>query len=215
MEPVYARVAQDLDVVRTSVAELKDRHEPAVTWWSAQQLRTWADRPWNKDGKQLPLVHHAAVDFEVKFCDFEALSTWVGEHVTNLDGFHVRAIRWSLTEKRRLELIRRVREQAVHDAVERAQQYAGALGLGEVESVGIADAGMLEAHLRPDGAPGRASMVAGIEAAPAGAPEVRLVPEDIEVAAAVDARFIADGQGSTSGHNVESEPDAVEFRDDG
>ena len=47
----------------------------------AEQLRTWSNRPWNSDGKQLPLVHHASVGIEVKFRDFGVLSRWVGEHV--------------------------------------------------------------------------------------------------------------------------------------
>ena len=135
MEPVYTQVARDLDVVQTSVAELKNGDDAAVTWWSAERLRTWSTRPWNQDGQQLPLVHHASVGIEVKFRDFAALSAWVGEHVTNTGGFHVTNIRWALTVKRRDELIRQVRERAVHDALERAQLYADALGLGKISPV--------------------------------------------------------------------------------
>lgn len=149
MEPVYTRVARDLDVVQKSVAELKNGDDAAVTWWSAERLRTWSTRPWNQDGKQLPLVHHASVNIEVKFRDFAALSAWVGEHVTNTEGFQLTNIRWALTAKRRDELIRQVREQAVHDALERAQLYADTLGLGKISPVAIADAGMLkEGELR-------------------------------------------------------------------
>jgi hypothetical protein len=39
MEPVYGRVARDLDAVKASVAALED--DVSVTWWSADQLRTW------------------------------------------------------------------------------------------------------------------------------------------------------------------------------
>ena len=61
MEPVYDRVARDLESVKTSIIPLKSGDDGPVTWWSAEQLRTWSNRPWNKDGKQLPLVHHASV----------------------------------------------------------------------------------------------------------------------------------------------------------
>ena len=101
MEPVYGRVARDLEVVKASIGRLDDKDNGAVTWWSADQLRTWSNRPWNKDGKQLPLVHHASVGLEVKFRDFSALSRWVGEHVANTEGFRVSHVEWALTAKRR------------------------------------------------------------------------------------------------------------------
>jgi uncharacterized protein len=184
MEPVYGRVARDLDTVKASIAPL-DKDNGPVTWWSADQLRTWSNRPWNKDGKQLPLVHHASVDFEVKFRDFSALSRWVGEHVANTEGFRVTRVEWALTEKRREALQQDVRARAVRDAVTRAQEYADALGLGQIRPVAIADAGMLGA--RPESGPSPAFMRA---AAVGGAPDVELVPEHIEVSAEVDARFV-------------------------
>jgi len=186
-EPVYGRVARDLEVVKSSIGRLDDKENGAVTWWSADQLRTWSNRPWNKDGKQLPLVHHASVDLEVKFRDFSALSRWVGEHVANTEGFRVARVEWALTAKRREALEKDVRARAVLDAVTRAQQYADALGLGlgQIRPVAIADAGML--GTRPESGPQGALMRA---AAVGGAPEVELAPEHIEVSAEVDARFV-------------------------
>ena len=155
-EPVYGRVARDLEVVKSSIGRLDDKENGAVTWWSADQLRTWSNRPWNKDGKQLPLVHHASVDLEVKFRDFSALSRWVGEHVANTEGFRVARVEWALTAKRREALEKDVRARAVLDAVTRAQQYADALGLGQIRPVAIADAGML--GTRPESGPQGALM---------------------------------------------------------
>jgi len=83
MEAVYAAVASDLAVLKDSIAAL--REAGAVTWWSADQLRTWSNRPWNDKGKQLPLVHHAAVGVEVKFRDFAALSEWVGQRIADTE----------------------------------------------------------------------------------------------------------------------------------
>src|SRR6476659_9476899 len=111
-EPVYGRVARDLEGVKSSIGRLDDKENGAVTWWSADQLRTWSNRPWKKDGKQLPLVHHASVDLEVKFRDFSALSRWVGEHVANTEGFRVARVEWALTAKRREALEKDVRARA-------------------------------------------------------------------------------------------------------
>jgi uncharacterized protein len=185
MEPVYERVARDLDAVKASIALLDGGENGAVTWWSADQLRTWSNRPWNKDGKQLPLVHHASVRLDVKFRDFSALSRWVGEHLANTEGFRIAHVEWALTAKRRDALEKEVRTRAARDAVTRAQAYADALGLGQVRPVAIADAGMLDT--RPQSGPPAAYLRA---AAVGGASDVELEPEHIEVSAEVDARFV-------------------------
>ncbi|WP_102144841.1 SIMPL domain-containing protein [Mycobacterium hubeiense] len=189
MAPVYERTARDLETVKESITPLHNTTDGPITWWSAQNMRTWSNRPWNQDGKQLPLVHHASVTVEVKFADFTALSRWVGGHTASTEGFRVSHVEWALTEKRRDELARQVRTHAVEDAVTRAQQYADALGLGQVRPVAVADAGML--GNRPEGGSGGGSYLA---AAPMdrGVPDVELLPEDIEVSATVDARFVVD-----------------------
>ena len=65
MEPVYGRVARDLDAVKASIAPLDNKDNGPVTWWSTKHVATWSHRPWNQDGKQLPLVHHASVGVQV------------------------------------------------------------------------------------------------------------------------------------------------------
>jgi uncharacterized protein len=188
MEPVYDHVARDLEAVKTSVTRLKNGNQGAVTWWSAEQLRTWSNRPWNQDGEQLPLVHHASVGVQVKFRDFTALSRWVAEHVANTEGFGISRVEWALTSERRNELTQEVQTRAVRDAAARAQHYADALGLGTVVPIAIADAGMLGAGGPPGGGHG-VDFVRAAPMASGGGPNVEFAPEDIEVSAAVDARF--------------------------
>lgn len=192
MESVYDRVARDLESVKASVVPLLDDERGPVTWWSAEQLRTWTTRPFNQDGLQLPQVHHASVGVQVKFRDFQALSRWVGEHVAGTEGFRLSHVEWALTVSRRDELAREVRTKAVQDAVTRAQQYADALGLGTVVPVALADAGMLSASGPPSAGPAAAQLRGMAMAGAAGSPDVGLVPEDIEVSATVDARFLAE-----------------------
>lgn len=190
MQPVYDRVARDLEVVKASITPLHHQADGPVTWWSAEQLRTWSNRPWNQDGKQLPLVHHASVDVQVKFSDFAELSRWVGTHVVGTEGFRVSRVEWTLTGDRRQLLLKEVRTRAVHDAINRAQLYAAALGLASVRPSAIADVGMLGTGVsHHDAAPGaymRASAPHGHDSS------VELVPEQIELSASVDARFVAD-----------------------
>jgi hypothetical protein len=197
MEPVYDQVARDLDAVKATITSLKTGDHGPVTWWSAEQLRTWSTRPWNQDGLQLPLVHHASVEIEVKFRDFASLSRWVGDHAANTEGLRVSHVEWALTSKRERELQRQARTRAVEDAVIRAQQYADALGLGKIRPVAIADAGMLGANLHPQEG-GGAYMRANVGVGSSAAPEVELIPEDIEVSATVDARFVGDDAPGTA-----------------
>ncbi|GAA3816764.1 SIMPL domain-containing protein [Nocardioides panacisoli] len=191
LQPVFDRVVHALEQVRSSVQPLHDPERGPVTWWATQQVRTWAQRPWNQDGKQLPLVHHAAVGVEVKFRDFAALGRWVSEHVERTEGFGLDGVTWALTEQRKQELVRQVRTRAVQDAAARAQHYADAIGLGPVRPVAVADAGMLGDGLRPDFGPQAAyARAAGLGGG--GDVQLELSPEDIEVAASVDARFVAE-----------------------
>lgn len=188
-QPVHDHVVRELETLRASVEQMHDPQHGAVTWWSTQQVRTWANRPWNKDGKQLPLVHHARVGVEVKFRDFARLGQWVSQHVAGTAGFSLDGVTWALTEDKRADLQRTVRTRAVQDAARRAQEYADALGLGPLRPVALADAGMLGQGLDPHhvGAVAFARGAAGS----AGGGELQLVPEDIEVSSQVDARFVA------------------------
>ncbi len=198
MEPVYDRVARDLESLKATVTPLKTGDHGPVTWWSAEQLRTWSKRPWNKDGIRLPLVHHASVGVEVKFRDFASLSRWVGGHVASTEGFAISRIEWALTSKRRKELQRQARARAVEDAVAKAQEYAEALGLGTIRPIAIADAGMLSQGLHPQSGESAAYMrTASVMGAP-GTPDVELKPEDIEVSAEIDARFVGEDVESTA-----------------
>ena len=184
-ETVYAATGRSSDAVTSSVVALHDRERGPVTWWSSDQVRTWAQRPWNAEGKQLPVVHHARTQLQVKFSDFAQMSTWLSQ-VSSVEGFRVERIEWALTAAHRSSLVREVRMVAVRDAQEKAQAYADALDLGQVHVVAVADAGMLGEGLEPS----HANPVAfSRAAAPEGDGTVTFVPQDVSVAARVDARF--------------------------
>jgi uncharacterized protein YggE len=185
---VYAAVTAQAQRAHASVAALHDPDRGPVTWWSAQSVQTWERRPWNQDGKQLPLVFHARTNLQVKFRDFTRLSAWLRE-MAGVPGFGVDHVEWALTAGRRQELVRAARVRAVQDARAKAQAYAEALGLSDLSVVALADAGMLGEGLHPV-SPAVAAFKRGA-ASDAPEPDLQLVPEDIEVTAQVDARFRA------------------------
>ncbi|RYP84953.1 SIMPL domain-containing protein [Nocardioides guangzhouensis] len=181
---VYDGAVASARRVTDAVTALHDPQAGPVTWWSSDQIRTWARRPWNQEGKQLPLVHHAQLVLEVKFRDFARMSSWLGE-VTPVPGFRVGRIAWALTAARQETVTREVRTAAVRQAAEKAQAYANALELGRVHPVALADAGMLGQGLEPRS---EGPAMFSRAAATAG-DDVEFVPQDVAVVARVDARF--------------------------
>ncbi|MGC5617510.1 SIMPL domain-containing protein [Georgenia sp. Z1491] len=134
---------------------------------------------------------HARADLQVKFRDFDRLSAWLRE-MSTVTGFVVDRVAWSLTEVRKAELVREARVGAVTNARDKAGAYAAALGLATVTPLEVADAGMLGDDRRAeneDAVPFARAAALGS----AGEPDLRLVPEDIEITAKVDARFVASG----------------------
>lgn len=184
-DTVYAAASQSANAVAGSVAPLVHAEHGPVTWWASDQVRTWSHRPWADNGRQLPQVHHAAVDFQVRFSDFEALSRWLTS-VVGLPGAAVTGIDWTLTEPRKAQLLNQVRTAAVLDARDKAQSYAGSLGLTTVRPVAIADVGMLGPG-EPQLPSPRMMMAAKAESAG----DISFAPQEIVLSAEVDARFVA------------------------
>lgn len=192
---VYITVSADgpapdpvISFVRGALAEvtatLEARHHPdrgPVTRYAVEQIRKGAHRPYNQDGRQLPLVHTATASVTATFTDFDDLSNWV-DRAAALDGIGINHIEWTLTDATGRAIEREIRQEAVRDAVRRAQDYADALGLGPVTARAINDTGL--------SGPQPKVMMARAMADPAGgAPEISLRPDDVEVEAQVEARF--------------------------
>jgi uncharacterized protein YggE len=187
-DDVVARTGVTAAQIRATVEPLVDRAAGPVTKWSSDRVRTWSERPWNQQGEQLPLVHHAQQSFEVEFSDFTALGGWLAQ-VVALDGASVAGVSWTLTEERREAVVAEVRTAAIHDARAKAESYAAALGLVGVTPIAVADAGMLGDSSQAGG--GSAPMVMAAARMQEAGPAIELSPHDLSITAEVDARFIA------------------------
>jgi uncharacterized protein YggE len=186
----YTTTVESANRVTAAVQALSNPSEGPVTWWSSQRLRTWTQKPWNKDGKQLPLVYYAAVGVQARFSDFAALAGFLDD-VVPLPGVAIDGIAWSLTAVREQEMVAEARNRAVQDAVAKAADYAGALGLHSVLPLAVADVGMLGGDVAfHGGGPSGAAYSRG-SASGDGTDPLRLEPEDVEICAQVDARFVA------------------------
>jgi uncharacterized protein YggE len=191
-QPAFDATLAASDVVRENIEALHDPAAGPITWWSSDSVQVWNEKPWNNEGKQLPPVFHARVGFTAKFSDFTALARWI-ESVSSVDSVTVGSIDWALTEARTTAVTAEVRSRAVKDAVSKASVYAQSIGLGTVTAVAIADPGMLGDQVHGGGSPEvafmRAKSVGGVGGG--SEPSLSLKPEDIEVSAVVDARFVA------------------------
>lgn len=188
--------AERADVVSratAAAAPLRERLEQlsgsgAVTTWSSGSVSIWSDRPWNADGRQLALVHHAAIEFTAVFSDIPALSEWADTLVGD-EAVRVSHVEWLLASETRAAVEREVAAAAVDVAVTRATAYAAALGRTSVEPIEVADVGLLGGG---DPQPPRPSFArAAMMSADSGGAGFDLRPADIVVTAAVEGRFVA------------------------
>lgn len=163
-----------------------------VREWSSQRVSVWANRPWNSEGKQLALVHYATVEVTATFTDFSALSWWITD-VAEREGVQIDGVAWQLTPATRRSTEAEVAAQAVSVAVARAEAYARAIDLQTVTPLEIADLGLLTDSGQSGPVPmvraGTAMMLSAADAGGGG--QMEFHPEDIVVAAGVEARFSA------------------------
>ncbi len=186
---VVERIAALAAPVRADLTERKTAG--AVAEWSSQRVSVWSERPWNAEGRQLDLVHHASVEFTATFTDFMLLSDWLNGVAEN-DGLQVGSVEWELSPETRARVEREVAAAAVTVAVERATAYASAIGRGTVTPLEIADPGLLTGHGDPGAGPQPLRMARSAMAMDAGgAPAVDFQPDDLVVSASVEARFTA------------------------
>ncbi len=186
---VVERVAALTEPVRDDLIARKDAG--GLVEWTSRYVSVWSDRPWSPDGKRLAPVHHASVDLSATFTDFAALSWWAGD-VAERDGVQVGWIDWQLTPETRARVEREVATDAVQVAVQRANAYAGALGLSAVTALELADVGLLTRDGGHESAPAPRMLSAAFAAdSGSGGPSLQLRPEEITVSSAVEARFSA------------------------
>lgn len=190
-EPALEAALATAAAVREFVEPGFDEQAGPITRWSAESTRVWSARPWSQDGAQLPFVHYAEFGVTVEFSDFAAASRWV-EDAARIEGLTISRLSWELTEATRERVTAETRMRAVEAALQKAGDYAAAIGLGAPVPVALADPGMLGDH-PGDGGGGPGSLMARAAAfdASGGAPELALRPDEIAVSCSVDARFVA------------------------
>ena len=183
-DDVYARTSAAHERLLAEVRALEA--SGALDSWSAGQMRVWSYRPWNNEGRQLPVVHQSSAEVEVVFADLARLGEWLADAATSAD-LTIGGIDWRLTDATRRRVQESTQRAAVADAVAKARVYASALGLGAPTPVELADHGMLSAQ--PIRSSPKAMMTLAAGDTGGGAPATEFAPAELVLEASVDARF--------------------------
>lgn len=180
-DSVLAATRAALDSLTGSLATILDEEVGPVVAWHAETIRVWGERHAAADGTRLPVEFHSAVFLDAEFSHFEALSEWIDVAAAR-DGIAIDGIEWMLAPSTEAALTAEARRGAIADALEKADDYASALGLGELVPVSIADPGLLD---------GGAPVVPYAATARAVGGSMELRPAAITVETTVHARFTA------------------------
>lgn len=183
---VYRRTVAAANALVAVVRPLAEAADGPATRWSSDRLHTWFERPWDQQGRQSAPVHHAQARVRVTFRDLDVFSGFLDD-VGTRPGVAVEEVSWALTEVHDREYAREARRRAVADAEQRALDYAQAAGFAAVAFVAVADVGLLDEHRVGV----RQSRAMALGAASMDSGPMELSPEDIVVAAEVEARFLA------------------------
>lgn len=154
---------------------------------SAVGTRSW--RPWNNEGKQLPMRHESSARVEFATTDFDLVAR-LSQEWSALEGLNLGAPQWELGEKSQRDLEAEVTVEAVKLCRQRAEVMAIASGFSEVTPVQVADTGLLE---RPQSEATFAAPMARAARTGAGGHDegFDLSPREIEVRVQVEARYRA------------------------
>jgi uncharacterized protein YggE len=185
-EGVVDEAADIHAAITTEIRTLEQEDGSPVTAWASNGIVVSSSRPWNQDGRQLPLVHSANADISVTFDDAARLSAWLGP-ISLRDSVTVNAVEWSLTDATTEAVTADVRVKAIKSAVRAAATYAAALALSGLTPVAVADPGLLDPTAPQPGF--AATPMSSSLRMKSAAPTTDFAPQPITIAATVHVRF--------------------------
>lgn len=138
-DTVSKEVTATSNQLQQTFKELKsDSLAPApVAAFSTSSLRSWSERPRDRDGNPGERVHYAQLRSEATFREFKKLSEVAGR-LAAYPNVAISNIDWRLTDETKQELGSKTRKLAMKDAIQKASDYAEVIGR-EVNPVEITD----------------------------------------------------------------------------
>ncbi|KAL2816000.1 hypothetical protein BDW59DRAFT_153513 [Aspergillus cavernicola] len=155
----------------------------AITHFSMGSLSKFTYNTYNNNSEITGKEQHVSITFEVKFQDFNVLSS-VATELSGMQFVEIRGIDWKLTDATRDSLQTQVREMAGKDAFSRALDYARTFGKRAIDAVEISEG---EGGHPGFGVQRRFMMARQSSEEP---PQLEFQPEDVEMRAQVTVKFI-------------------------
>jgi uncharacterized protein YggE len=174
----YERVLRRTADLSAELTNLQD--SGVVLRWSVDPVSRWWDHQPVSSRRQ----HEVRQTVRFTMPGREHIAQWLGDTADD-ESLTSDGVQWSLTDETTSRLLREVRAAAVADARARAQDYADAAGLGAPRLVALSDTGLL------GGAGGAEVFSARLMSGAADELAQTVRPEDIRIAAEVEARFTA------------------------
>ncbi|MCJ1229623.1 hypothetical protein MMC12_006292 [Toensbergia leucococca] len=158
-----------------------------VTVFSMTSVRTRSWIPEDKDGNPLFRKYEASTQFEVIFRDFDRLGQ-VATTLLTMPHAEIKSTSWRLTDETMESMGSESRQMAMRNAVQKATDYADVVGR-KVVAVEITDQysstrGRATQSLGRSGERGTKTSVS--------VNSLVLKPEDVELSASVDVRFVSE-----------------------
>jgi uncharacterized protein YggE len=108
--------------------------KPIVKHWSMTDIETSSHLPTDSQGtvlKNTQRSYSTSVSYTIYIAEFSALGTFANQ-VSMLPYTAIHGVKWTISNTTRKAYEARLRKEAVEDALERAKDYAKALGLSAV-----------------------------------------------------------------------------------
>lgn len=114
------------------------KQSAALAHWSKTSLTATSHIPGDKDGNDRPRKYMASVAFDIRFRDFSKLGTF-GSQLSRLPHIEVKNVNWMLLTATESSFRAQLREEAVRDALQKAEDYARVLGFTSVRPIELGE----------------------------------------------------------------------------
>ena len=181
-------VSRDLKVKFEALSARKEQYvaDTAITTYTMGSLSSRSWLPRKRAGATQQKVFQASIEFKATFQDFDVFNQ-VTDELLDTQHVQIRNLEWRLREHTRHAMSKQSRQNAVQDAIDKAEQFAAAIGRELV--VAKMDDETYEpgagALMRSHGRLGGVGSAGDEDDA-----RLSLVPEDVRVSSVVAVRFV-------------------------
>ena len=132
--------ARKVEKFLRDIAAAKEKKDIPIDHWNRTALREYSHVPYDNEKKvNLPREYQATVDFNIRLQKFNALGKMIHDLVA-IDYVQSNGVKWVLTHETMESQRSKLRTMAAKEALNRAQDYAKAVGYANVTPIEMREA---------------------------------------------------------------------------